>query len=432
MSTWPAFDGRPRGCCSSGRPRRRRAVFRTEKRRNPMTGKTYPWIVRATAMVNHFYFYCVDDDFGPFFFKFCSYFPYNAKLCINGHEWAKRQAAKAGIASRRSTTASLRVRTRPLCSRSATGSAGRQDRRLAPQVAGPAAPSVHRRGPARRLPLRHLDPAGRVLPDPGPRPAPVRAGLLRGGHPRQPRPRPPRPGAPDLRAAGHPPDPGPVPDPGHHRGRDPVAARRLQAHQDQAVLTRKEIALRTETTINDTRDFGIGKRLDNLPALREIGFRANRRLLDVQRISSDPHRRRRLQPDLRPHPVDGQRAPALRFDDPVIRPCSPRSSCCLLPAGFSNRDLRALAPLLGLPADTMTAGRMTYDLRRLRLHGLIERIPRTHRYQVTDFGLNAAVVLHRVSRPLHHHRHGRAEHHQLPGTPRRQTPTRRRKTRPCA
>jgi hypothetical protein len=33
----------------------------------------------------------------PFFLKFCSYFPYNAKLCLNGHEWAKRQAAKAGI-----------------------------------------------------------------------------------------------------------------------------------------------------------------------------------------------------------------------------------------------------------------------------------------------------------------------------------------------
>ena len=40
---------------------------------------------------------CVDADFGPFFLKFCSYFPYNAKLCLNGNEWAKRQAAKAGI-----------------------------------------------------------------------------------------------------------------------------------------------------------------------------------------------------------------------------------------------------------------------------------------------------------------------------------------------
>jgi hypothetical protein len=49
-------------------------------------------------MVNHFYFYCVDEDFGPFFLKFCTYFPYNAKLCINGHEYAKRQLAKEGIA----------------------------------------------------------------------------------------------------------------------------------------------------------------------------------------------------------------------------------------------------------------------------------------------------------------------------------------------
>ncbi|WP_198152888.1 hypothetical protein [Pseudofrankia sp. DC12] len=47
-------------------------------------------------------------------------------------------------------------------------------------------------------------------------------------------------------------------------------------------------ALRTETTINDTRDFEIGKRLVNLPALWQIGFNANRRLLDVQTISHDP------------------------------------------------------------------------------------------------------------------------------------------------
>src|SRR4051794_41956563 len=49
-------------------------------------------------MVNHYYFYGVDDDFGPFFLKFCSYFPYTARLCINGNEYAKRQATKAGIA----------------------------------------------------------------------------------------------------------------------------------------------------------------------------------------------------------------------------------------------------------------------------------------------------------------------------------------------
>src|SRR3546814_18827132 len=49
-------------------------------------------------------------------------------------------------------------------------------------------------------------------------------------------------------------------------------------------------ALRTDTPINDTRDFQIGKRLTNLPALCEVGFTANRRLLDVQRLSHDPAR----------------------------------------------------------------------------------------------------------------------------------------------
>lgn len=39
---------------------------------------------------------------------------------------------------------------------------------------------------------------------------------------------------------------------------------------------------------------------------------------------------------------------------------------------------------------------MTYDLRRLRMHGLIERIPRTHRYQLTDTGLRTAMFLTRL------------------------------------
>ena len=47
-------------------------------------------------------------------------------------------------------------------------------------------------------------------------------------------------------------------------------------------------ALRTETTINQAMDFGLGKRLTNLPALRKIGYTANRRLLAVQRLSHDP------------------------------------------------------------------------------------------------------------------------------------------------
>ena len=72
-------------------------AFRTEKRRKPQTGQTYPWIVGSTTMVNHYYFYCVDKDFGPLFLKSCSYFPYTAKLCLNGQEYLKRQLDQEGI-----------------------------------------------------------------------------------------------------------------------------------------------------------------------------------------------------------------------------------------------------------------------------------------------------------------------------------------------
>ena len=81
-----------------GKAQEKAKVVRTERRHDPATGDTYPWLAASTAMVNQFYFYAVDDDFGPFFLKFCSYFPYNAKLCINGHEYLKRQLTKRGIA----------------------------------------------------------------------------------------------------------------------------------------------------------------------------------------------------------------------------------------------------------------------------------------------------------------------------------------------
>src|SRR5579864_3478805 len=81
-----------------GKAQEKTPVFRTERRHSPRTGQPYPWIVRGSALVNSYYVYAVDRDFGPFFLKFCSYFPYNAKLCLNGHEYVKRQLEQRGIA----------------------------------------------------------------------------------------------------------------------------------------------------------------------------------------------------------------------------------------------------------------------------------------------------------------------------------------------
>jgi ketopantoate reductase len=68
------FD-RQEGVVFIGKAQEKATVYRTVKRRCAETGRTYPWLMKSTAMVNHYYFYCLDKDFGPFFIKFCSYFP---------------------------------------------------------------------------------------------------------------------------------------------------------------------------------------------------------------------------------------------------------------------------------------------------------------------------------------------------------------------
>jgi hypothetical protein len=156
-------------------------------------------------------------------------------------------------------------------------------------------------------------------------------------------------------------------------------------------------AIRTETTINDApADFGIPKRLTSLPDLRQIGFTANRRLLGVQTISHDPiHGAQAFSALTAPIVMpSGTRIPALRFGDPRVHALLQALLIHrLLPRGFTNRELRTLvAPLLGKTPEDITAGKMTYDLRRLREHGLIARIPHTRRYQVTDTGLHDALL----------------------------------------
>ena len=156
-------------------------------------------------------------------------------------------------------------------------------------------------------------------------------------------------------------------------------------------------ALRTETTINDSMDFAIRKGLGNLPALREIGLRANRRLLGVQRLDHDPITGTRdLHTITDPVVTDsGTRIPGLRMGQQRSHALlAALLKFRLQPDGFTNQDLRSLtAELRGLPPEAVTAGQMTYDLRRLRSHGLIGKIPHTHRYQLTDHGLSTGLAV---------------------------------------
>jgi hypothetical protein len=158
--------------------------------------------------------------------------------------------------------------------------------------------------------------------------------------------------------------------------------------------------LRTETTINQAMDFGLRKRLTNLPALRQAGYTANRRLLAVQRLSHDPITGAEALASTCDPVIhdDGTRAAGLRLTDPRAQALLHILLIFRLhPGGFLNRDLRELlAEYLGRAPGTITPGQATYDLRRLREHGLIERIPHTHRYQVTSTGLRHAMFLTRI------------------------------------
>jgi len=152
--------------------------------------------------------------------------------------------------------------------------------------------------------------------------------------------------------------------------------------------------LRTELTVNDAGEFGLGRKLENLPALRGLGFQATRRLLDVEKTSQDFAFSEQVFREVTgARCVGDQRASAFRFGEQLAQALfSVLLVLRLLPRGFRSADLREhLAPLLGVDPSEWTQGRVTYQLRRLRLHGLIERAPASHRYALTDKGLRVAM-----------------------------------------
>ena len=384
-----------------GKAQEKTKIFRTE-RRTTAAGKEYPWIVESTGCVKHFYFYCVDDDFGPFFLKMCTFFPYNAKLCINGHEYAKRQLEKEGIAFEALDNGVLSCANPKRLQEICDGlDAAKIDALLRKWLARlPHGFTAADRQAGFRYDVSIIQAEfsltqvldaprhGRLFFE-----EVIRDNLQAG-----------RPDQVQLIFARR----VTKRTPGRFRTRVLTTGVTPSLHIDYKSSRIKQYhkegrALRTETTINNTRDFDIGKRLENLPALREIGFNANRRLLHVQQVSQDCLLEESTFDKLnRPQQIDGQRVSALRYTDEKVHTLlSVLVMFRLLPRGFSNRDLREhWAPLLGRTPQNMTPGQMTYHLRRLRLHGLIERQAETHRYGVTDIGFRIAMFYTRSQQRL--------------------------------
>jgi len=342
---------------------------------------------------NHFYFYIRDREFGPSFIKTVGYAPYGIWIYLNGHEWAKRQAQKRGIAFEALDNGFRSVQDAEalagICDTLYYRDVERFWEYWQARLPSPLNADDRERGYGYRLSIRQLELSDtRVF---------QRLSHVRDWFELMLK---------DQLALGRP-DHAQIVfgrkitsrTPGRFRTRvigDGVEPQ-IQAHYKHSKVEqylKEGRALRTETTINDPNDFGVGRTLNatNWLALTRIGHEINERLLSAQLAACDcAPDSTTLQQVVSPSNHDGLPAPALRFgEERVMALLSCLCSYRHLFAGLTNRSLRELVAAL-IPG--YSARQMTYDLRRLRRKGLIRRVPRSQRYEITDHGRRIAVFL---------------------------------------
>lgn len=358
---------------------------------------------KADRRVTVYYFYLWDAEFGPGFIKLCSYFPYPAKVWLNGHEWAKRQAEAEGLAftelSNGFSTCCDPARLQGICDRLGPEQIQAFFDRWMEVIPAPLGPPDRERGYWWELSMRQIEVSRTLVFD-----APRRArGLVESlitdnldlGRPdevqlifgRQVRKNTKGTFSSKL----------------VNRGTEMTVNVFYRDSRIKEYLKGGR-ALRIEFVCNSPDDLGCHRKLEHLSELQAKARAANSRLLTIQRagqgcaISTTLFERVQL-----PSVEKGQRTGALRFGDERVMALV--GALCVnlhAVAGFTNGSLRALvAGLLGAPYST---AQMSYDLRRLRLKGLIRRLEHRNRYVITSDGIKVALFytkLHdRLLRPL--------------------------------
>jgi hypothetical protein len=364
---------------------------------------------KADRRVTCFYFYLWDLEFGPAFIKICTYFPYPAKVWLNGHEWAKQQARMAGIGftelSNGFASCTDPEGLQSLCDQLGPAQIQAFFERWTDLLPLPLDHADRQAGYWWELSMRQIETSRTMVFD-QPRQArgffaalvadnldigrPDRVELIFAGHPRR-RGRPPK--------------------------TEPVYKTRIDTRDTIGVTVNADYkhsrvkqylkdgrALRIETVINSPDDLGCQRRLVNLTELQTKARAVNARLLDTERVGqgcvlASPAFERVAQSTLT---QDGRRSPGLRFGDPRVMALLGALCIGLNALGFTNRSLRAqVSHLLGV---AYSVNQMSYDLARLRLKGLITRRPGTNTYQLTPDGQRVAVfytkVHDRLLRPL--------------------------------
>jgi len=387
-----AETGRP-GVAMVGVAQEFASVYGASKKQTP---SGVPWFsfFKQDRRVTCYYFYVWDDQFGPGFVKICTYFPYPMKIWVNGHEWAKRQADKQHLGYQVLANGFAACgdpgRLQQICdSLSADDIQAFADRWL-DRLPVPLDESDRQAGYWWQWSLRQTE-VSRTISFTQPRYARMFVDQL----------------ITDNLTIGRPESleiifgqkivKGAVKQTRTEtatkvvRAGDMVDVNTFFKHSRVKQYLKEHRALRIETVINDPRDLRVNRRLVNLEQLRAKARAINDRLLDNETVGQDcvlasPAFERIASPTK----VGEVRAPGLKFGDPRVQALAGALlMICLSVTGLTNKSLRACVATFTNTG--YTRGQASYDLRRLRLKGLVERVPASNTYRLTPDGTRFAL-----------------------------------------
>jgi len=350
---------------------------------------------RQSSVPDHWYFYFADADWGPAFVKVCTYAPYPLWCCANGHEWAKCQLAKAGVGFEALDNGLRSVEDPALahriCARLGAGHLRGLLARMMAVVPDPLSAHDRAAGFEWSFSLAQFEVSDTAVFD-QPRRARAWFEAAIGDHLDLGRPE-----RVSLLVDRTVVNRGRFRTPGRFSTevitRDTAPQLQIHYKSSKAKAYLKEgRALRVETTVNNAKDFALHKTLsaENWNALRRAGADTNARFLatlgEGRPGLPDPAT---LESIVLPSVHDGQRAPGLRFGDPrTMALLGSIAAFAHVIGGLTNKSLRA--QMTAHWRTEYSSAQATYDLRRLRLKGLIERVQGANTYRVTPQGLRVS------------------------------------------
>jgi hypothetical protein len=164
------------------------------------------------------------------------------------------------------------------------------------------------------------------------------------------------------------------------------------------------VGLRTETSTHDVREFGIKKKLSNLPYLLQCMDNCNKRLLTWEDTIDQTTVSARFVEKLGQPTVceNGRRVPGLKLHDPrLYQGLAAVLQFAHVITGFRTRELRTyIQSRFGLSPDDYTAAQLRYDLLKLRAKGLIRKLDGMTRYVITPKGMVQGTAIMKLAECL--------------------------------